>query len=433
MTEFSIEMAILRINDSRTREYFSEVYSSYANGNYRSAVVMLWSVVVCDVLFKMEQLSSVYNDATAQSIIEKIEQQRSRNPKSSDWEQALISEVKTRTELLSEGEYANLEHLRNHRHLSAHPVLTNAEALFAPSKEQARAHLRNALDGLLTKPPIMSRKVLETLLSDLENVKDVLPDDQSLDRYLKSKYVDKLVDTVENLIFRDLWRIVFKCDSPECGVNRDINFRALRLLYRRRRWAVDAFIQQHAAFFSELSYEGDQVELLLVFLTEHPQVYNLLADSAKTLIRNIVIGDLDRFAMAWYLSDSIGQHLDAIEDRINKGEDLSSLQSYSTIYQCAADNGLQNKAIDMAIFLYSHSDDYYCGDKRFKNFIRPYLQSYTGDQILSLIEASRGNSQACDRRKAAVDHAEVARAYERATGNAINPREFPEFFLTFTI
>ena len=34
----------------KTREYFDEVLSSYANGNYRSAVVMLYSVAICDLL-----------------------------------------------------------------------------------------------------------------------------------------------------------------------------------------------------------------------------------------------------------------------------------------------------------------------------------------------------------------------------------------------
>lgn len=428
MTDFSIEMAIPRINDSRSRNYFAEVYSSYANGNYRSSVVMLWSVVVCDILFKMEQLSSVYNDATARAVLKKIETQRAKNPKSPEWEQSLIKEVKAKTELLSEGEYANLEHLQSHRHLSAHPVLTNTEALFAPSKEQTRAHLRNALDGLLTKPPIMTRKVLAALLDDLSNLKDVLPDDQSLGRYLKSKYLGHLVDAVENLIFRDLWKLVFKCDSPECENNREINFRTLRLLYRRRATVVDAYIENHAPIFSELRFDGDQLELLLDFLSDHPQVYKLLSESAQTLISNCAIDDLDRFAIAWYLSDSVKQHLNTTKERIDNGDVISSSQAYKAIYQTATNSDLQNEAIDIGISLYSRSDSYYGGDIRFKRFIAPYLHDYTGDQILHLIESTKANSQACDRRKATEDHASVAKAFEQATGNAINREDFPEFF-----
>ena len=38
---------------SKTREYFKEVLSSYANGNYRSAIVMLYSIAICDILYKL--------------------------------------------------------------------------------------------------------------------------------------------------------------------------------------------------------------------------------------------------------------------------------------------------------------------------------------------------------------------------------------------
>ncbi len=44
---------------AKTKEYFNEVISSYANGNYRSAVVMLYSVAVCDLLFKLKELCDI--------------------------------------------------------------------------------------------------------------------------------------------------------------------------------------------------------------------------------------------------------------------------------------------------------------------------------------------------------------------------------------
>ncbi len=53
LDEYSIEQRAMQIFDARTKEYFSEVLSCYAAGNYRSSVVMLWSVAVCDLLFKL--------------------------------------------------------------------------------------------------------------------------------------------------------------------------------------------------------------------------------------------------------------------------------------------------------------------------------------------------------------------------------------------
>src|SRR5947209_14202956 len=100
MADFSIDAAQERITDARTRRYFAEVYSSYANSNYRSAVVMLWSVVVCDLLFKLDFLKNTYGDAIAQAILNEIDALRQKNPKSPDWEWELVKKVKDRTHLL---------------------------------------------------------------------------------------------------------------------------------------------------------------------------------------------------------------------------------------------------------------------------------------------------------------------------------------------
>ena len=69
MTDFSIELSAERIVDARTRRYFSEVVTSYNNNCFRSAVVMLWSVVICDLLFKLVELATHYGDTTARSIM----------------------------------------------------------------------------------------------------------------------------------------------------------------------------------------------------------------------------------------------------------------------------------------------------------------------------------------------------------------------------
>jgi hypothetical protein len=71
MSDFSIELSSERITDSRTKKYFSEVILCYNTGCYRSSVVMLWSVVICDILFKMMELRDLYADSIAKGIIRK--------------------------------------------------------------------------------------------------------------------------------------------------------------------------------------------------------------------------------------------------------------------------------------------------------------------------------------------------------------------------
>jgi len=70
--DFSIESAAERIQNSKTKECFKEVVSSYTMENYRSAVVMLYSVVIADLIYKMQDLGDLYNDEKADNILTEI-------------------------------------------------------------------------------------------------------------------------------------------------------------------------------------------------------------------------------------------------------------------------------------------------------------------------------------------------------------------------
>ena len=71
MSETLITLAE-KIYHQKTKEYFDEVISSYHNGNYRSAVVMLYTVVVCDLVFKLNDLKDIHNDQKAIKILQDL-------------------------------------------------------------------------------------------------------------------------------------------------------------------------------------------------------------------------------------------------------------------------------------------------------------------------------------------------------------------------
>ena len=77
----------------KTREYFKEVISSYSNGNYRSATVMLYSVAICDILLKLKELKDMYNDSTASSILNEIESTQKESASKSSWEKELLEKI----------------------------------------------------------------------------------------------------------------------------------------------------------------------------------------------------------------------------------------------------------------------------------------------------------------------------------------------------
>ncbi|MBU9663498.1 hypothetical protein KTF22_16605 [Burkholderia multivorans] len=155
LDDFSIDHHSDLIRDDRTRSYFEEVKSSYTIGNYRSAVVMLWSVVVCDLVFKLQRLAEIHEDPIAQKILKDIDGEQDKNPNSPSWEWSLVMKVKNQTGLLDAVDQQGLENLQRQRHLAAHPIIKEGAELHRPNKDDVRALMRMALQSVLTKPALV--------------------------------------------------------------------------------------------------------------------------------------------------------------------------------------------------------------------------------------------------------------------------------------
>ncbi|MDC4487952.1 hypothetical protein OHV43_17780, partial [Acinetobacter baumannii] len=123
MIDFSIDNAIDNIKNDYSKKIFMEVYSSYTMGNYRSAIVMLWSVVVTDLVLKLQDLDSKYNDIKAINILKDIKKELDDNPISSQWENEIIKKFHEQLKFFQTYEVAHMNSLHKMRHLSAHPVI----------------------------------------------------------------------------------------------------------------------------------------------------------------------------------------------------------------------------------------------------------------------------------------------------------------------
>lgn len=189
--EFSFEYQAERIYDSKNKEYFREVISSYNNGNYRSEVVMLYSVVICDLVYKLTELKDLYNDEIAIDILKAIDEKQKQNPTSSEWENDLVEYVFKRTELINNAENEAIQYLKKHRHLSAHPVINEHYVLFEPNKENVRSHMRNMLEGVLLKTPLLSKKIAGKLLENLADLNSQALHMDELKRFLNNRYFKK--------------------------------------------------------------------------------------------------------------------------------------------------------------------------------------------------------------------------------------------------
>jgi len=102
--------------------------------------------------------------------------------------------------------------------------------------------------------------------------KNIILENDSLKRYLDAKYFSNLNLEVEHNIFRTLWKFVFRSEDEKPAENREINFRALYLLYEERSKELNKFIEENKGFFSEIS-GNDPIYWLIEFLSDYPTVF----------------------------------------------------------------------------------------------------------------------------------------------------------------
>jgi len=409
MSDFSIEMTAERIYDVRIRRYFKEVLGSYSNGYYRSAVVMLWSVLVTDMLFKLDQLANAYGDATARCILAEIQTSRDNNPKSPEWESELLEKIADRTDLLNTAEFSFLQSIREHRHLSAHPVLDQIEALFSPNRDTTRAHIRNALESVLTKPPIMSRRVFDAFTEDIEALGKLTTTREGFSGYLTSKYLNHFTLATATAVFRSLWRLVFRSNDARCQANRMVNGVALSILMDRWKNELIDTISQDRAWFSDVSLEDSQLGELIGFLSSYPKVFGLLTDTAKTPIQVYANQWLDSFALSWFLSDSLDSHLAEIHRRIEDPHNLDLLgdEAFSHLCSLSKDTEAYSKVLSIGITLYAQSSSFNTADHRYQAFIRPFLEDYTREQVELFLKQTEDNGQTWGRGRSSTDYQEI--------------------------
>lgn len=433
MKDYSIENSIEKINSEQTKIYFKEVSSSYYNNNYRAAVVTLYSVVINDILQKLEVLDEIYSDSVAKDILTEIRTFQENNPNSPDWEKDIIEKVKTRTSLIDNVDYAHVQALKNDRHLCAHPVISKDEKLYTPNKETVASHIRNMLESFFLKPPILSKKILSTILVDIANKSALLIDEESLEKYVLSKYLNNLNSSVEIALFRDLWKFIYRVDSEDCDTNRLINFRTLYLLYKRNKSECISKIKNEKEYFSNIRNDENIINFLIRFLSENEFLYNEFREDVHLLISKHIDSDPSGRTVAWFLSGSYVTHLNEIKSLISnhfndtKPYDASSF-AYQRLIKIGYAKGYQNEVSDFIVWRYSFSRSYNDADKMFEYILLPFLDKLTEEQIKGMCEKINSNSQVYDRKQAEEDHKKLKSHIIERFGDAFGFDNYNKIF-----
>lgn len=411
---------------SDTREYFKEVLSSYASSNYRSAVVMLYSVVICDMLLKLRELRDMYNDTVAADILSEVEKSRNANDNKSKskWEKEFVDNVYHKTELLDLEAYTNLNHLYDHRNFSAHPALNDNYKLVSPTKETTIACIKNALKDILVKPPVFIKKVVDLLTDELDGKYELFKDnDEVFDNYLNNKYYSKMSNTMKTSTFRSLWKICFVCTDEKSKSNRNINRSALSLLYKSNPSIFNEAIKNEQEKY-KVAYEKNAILYLVGFIAEFTSVFELLSEEIQLIIDKQIKKDKNDSLISWYEFKSYEEYfkfiasLGFIQTEPNRIKFMT--KHFKTV-------GVLGQFIDYLIDNYSICTSYESSMHTFESSIEPLLSMMNREQFVALISAVNNNNQNYDRWFNTRDNSTIVKYAKTYLGKEFDFSEYPNF------
>lgn len=377
---------IEKIYSPKSKEYFREVVSSYAIGNYRSAIVMLYTVCMCDLIYKLQELRDVYDDRSAKNILESIEKEKRESNSKSSWEKTLVDSVYSKTNLLDNDGYAYLCHIYDIRNLSAHPALSNEGELIAPSKEIVAAYIRTSLDKLLLKPAIFSKDVIHYITEDLADKKGIMLDDPKfLSRYAKKKYLDRMTDSIYQKTFRVLWRFTFNSVNSDCANNRGVNYLFLNTMASQRVEVISKELKTNGDKY-EIGKTSPELGYSVVFLAFHPFVYDKLPEHTKLQIQKACDNNLKYKLLSTFLSKDKKSHLQGLREKelYIETDDILAIRY---MYRLYADDGLASDCLNYFIDIVSKASTFKSAGFRLEQYVIPFLfnmETYHCERVFEL-------------------------------------------------
>lgn len=378
---------------SKSKEYFQEVISSYSIGNYRSATVMLYSVAICDLLFKLQELKDMYNDTVANDILKEVDKSRNEhdNKAKSKWEKELVDNVYKKTELLDLEAYTNLNHLYDHRNFSAHPALNENYELVAPSKETTIANIKNILKDILIKPPIFIKNIVNTLTEDLKGKNDLYEnEDRKLAVYLNNKYFSKMSKSMKLVTLKAFWKFCFCLPEDEdCQSNLAINRKVLEILIVDFQQDAIEYIKENNHLFFVANDENCQMNLVIL-LSKFPMLYSELNSDTQLQVDALIDKDTQAKSIAWFKYRTASAHLAYLRLTAYIRLEPNAIKRMISYY---SDIGEMTLLIDFFIWYYGESRSFDSADSRFVLAIEPFLNEMSAKQFEQIIENTNNNRQ----------------------------------------
>ena len=412
-----IEEKIEMIESSSTKVYFQEVYSSYLNGNYRAAVVTLWSVLVCDAVYKARRLIDLTDDKWAKQEIKKIEDLQRENSTSSDWELSIFEGFYKEKKFIGAGEISNIRDIQKKRHLCAHPILSENDALYTPNKELVKSMIINSLDDFMTRKNYYGKDLFNVILETLVNNSEFYGTPGNI-KPLIQNYLSRATPGSAYKIFKDFWKFSFRLETAEAVQYRVLLRSACSHVYAevKKDPTTAIKIKDDLDYFENITFKWSNLSHLFAFLCRNPDFYKKFSPELQGRLRNYInhkddddINSQVYVFATTFLFSSPDKYFEHIKSKIESHEienlQQSQIKLMLTVYD---EHNCERQIYDLVVLYASKATDFNDADNRF-NFIfkDEIFEKLSKDQISKLIESFEENDQIGSRRRKNADLAKL--------------------------
>lgn len=382
------------IYNTKSKKYFEEVLSSYNSNNYRSAVVMLYSVVIYDIVAKLKELDEIYNQEWARKTIKEINTQRKSNPKSPEWEKTLLEKIKEQNDFLSLSIIEQIQHLREIRNQCAHPAMDNNDELFSPSRYEADALIYRMLKDILTIPAMFTSKITDYITEQISKIAGYSEfkwkDKNKLSKSFL-KYFKRMNNSVFIKVFKDMWKLTFFTSNENCDKNRFSNMVFLDVMLNERHTVLLDAIKSEKDYFNKISSDAKINKFLSILIYRNNYLLTLINDTTKSFIKNSKYEMPDVRLFAWFAFDTKEEYIDNLfKENVPQKFSNIIIDSYKNDPAFIEVRDYYRKSI---INYYTSSPSFNDADKSFNDLIYPLKDELSKEDILKLIEDSENNPQ----------------------------------------
>ena len=209
------EISLIKRNHSR--KYFEDVLQSYYANNYRATILLLYSLTIDDLYYKLRLMNDRKYCENISAEIQKIEELSKNASKYSEVEDKIYKIYKEKN-LLNHDTIDTLEFFKKIRNKCAHPSFFIDEE-YNPLSEEVYMIIKRVYHDILTKEAFI-KDPYNLIKNDIEskewgNITDVLMQFKEhkeyyaiFSSYFRDKYFEKFTDNNFEKLFSTLMKLI---------------------------------------------------------------------------------------------------------------------------------------------------------------------------------------------------------------------------------